>query len=203
MIEKKRKTELDIDLTIQAPVVEAPPPPPPEPEPVAKPEPIPEPAEKKPSKRKLYIIAGVSSAVVLLTVITLTVYFGTKEKTVEPPVDKKVIEVTAPKQREATNKLNNLPLKPFLLPINQNGKKGFLRVKFSLLLSNMDAVVEVEENLSLMRETIYLFAKQHEPDDFKRSGKRDETIETLRRLLDRSLQNGRVKNIMITEFTLL
>lgn len=199
MIEKKRKTELDIDLTIQPPVAETPPPP----EPVAKPEPAPEPAAKKPSKRKLYIIAGVSSAVVLLAVITAAVFFGTKEKTVEPVIETKVIEVTADAPQKPMKELNNLPLEPFLLPIKQNGSKGFLRVKFSLLLSNEDAVVEVEENLSLMRETIYLFAKRKELDDFKPSGRRNETMQTLRRLLDRSLQNGRVKNIMITEFTLL
>lgn len=201
MIDRKRKTELDIDLSVQPPAVEAPSAP--KPEPVAEPEPDTEPAAKKPSKRKLYIIAGVSSAVVLLVAVTATVYFGTKEKTVEPVIETKLVEVTAEAPQAVIKKFNNLALEPFLLPIKQNGDKGFLRVTFSLLLSNADAVTEVEENLPLMRETIYLFAKRHKPDDFKPTGKRKETLQTLQRLLDRSLQNGRVKNILITEFTLL
>jgi len=207
MIEKKRKTELDIDPTLQPPEVEAqaqaqpPPTPPPEPEPVQEPET--EPVKTKPSRRKLYIIAGVSSAVVLLAVVGLAVYFGVGQKTAERKTEEKAVEVTAAAPVVPKKELNNLPLEPFILPITDNNGKGFLRVKFSLLLSNADAVGEVEENLSLMRETIYLFAMQREPDDFKPSGRRDETIQTLRRLLDRSLQNGRVEDVMITEFTIL
>jgi len=205
MIEKKRKTELDIDSTIQPPEVEAPPPPPPPPPP--EPEPVPEsetePVKTKPSKRKLYIIAGVSSAIVLLAAITLAVYFGAAQETAERETEEKAVEVTAAAPTVPKKELNNLPLEPFILPIMDNNRKGFLRVKFSILLSNADAVGEVEENLSLIRETIYLFAKQREPDDFMPTGRRDETIQTLRRLLDRSLQNGRVEDVMITEFTLL
>ncbi|MFQ5431785.1 MAG: flagellar basal body-associated protein FliL [Nitrospinota bacterium] len=200
MIEKKRKTELDIDLTIQSPVVEAPPPPPPEPEPV----PEPEPAKAKPSRRKLYIIAGVSSVTALLAVIALAVYFGAAQETAEKVPEEKPVEVTAAAVPTAPMKeLNNLPLEPFILPIIYNNRKGFVRIKFSLLLSNTDAASEVEENLSLMRESIYLFAKQRELGDFKPTGKRNQTIQTLRRLLNRSLQNGRVEDVMITEFTLL
>lgn len=213
MIEKKRKTELDIDSTVQPPEAEAPPPPPPPPK---EPEPAPadatapetetetETVKSKPSRRKLFIIAGVSSAVVVLAAVSLAVYFGGTKEKVEPKIEEKTVEVAAAAAPIVPiRKLNNIPLKPFLLPVMDNNRKGFLRVKFSLLLSNADAVGEVEENLSLMRETIYQFAKLRDLDDFKPTGKRDETIRTLRRLLDRSLQNGRVEDVMITEFTLL
>ncbi len=208
MIEKKRKTELDIDSTVQPPEAETPPPPPPEPEP----EPGPAPAaasetetvKSKPSRRKLFIIAGVSSAMVLLAVIALALYFGGTQEKAEPKIEEKTVEVAVVAAPIAPiRELNNIPLEPFLLPVTDNNRKGFLRVKFSLLLSNADAVSEVEENLSLMRETIYQFAKLRDLDDFKPTGRRDETIRTLRRLLDRSLQNGRVEDVMITEFTLL
>ena len=196
MIEKKRKTELDIDSTLQPPEAEAAPPPPPpkEPEPVPADAPAPETetVKSKPSRRKLFIIAGVSSAVVVLAAVSLAVYFGGTEEKVEPKTEEKTVEVTdvaAP--IVPIRKLNNIPLEPFLLPVMDNNRKGFLRVKFSLLLSNADAVGEVEENLSLMRETIYQFAKLRDLDDFKPTGRRDETIRTLRRLLDRSLQSGR------------
>ena len=200
MAGKTRKTELDIDLTIQPPVAPPPPPPKPEPEPVVEPEPAPEPIEKKPSKLKFYIIAALSSALLLLVVITAAIYFGTAKKTSQQVIEEKPLPVTA---TAPPKELNNLPLKPFFLPITQNNRKGFLRVKFSLLLSNGDTLVEAEENLLLIRETIYQFAKRHEPDDFKPTGKRDETMQKLRQLLDRSLQNGRVENILITEFILL
>ena len=210
MIEKKRKTELDIDSTVQPPEAEAPPPPPPEQEPAPESAPVSDkkPVKSKPSRRKLFIIAGLSSAVVLLAAISLAVYFGATQETaeqkiVEQKTEEKTVEVVAAAPTAPVKELNNLPLEPFLLPVTENNRKSFLRIQFSLLLTNADAAGEVEENLSLMRETIYLFAKQREPDDFKPVGKRVETIQALRRLLDRSLQSGRVKDIMITEFTLL
>jgi flagellar basal body-associated protein FliL len=102
---------------------------------------------------------------------------------------------------EQVKVVNNLPLEPFILPVEHKDGKGFLRIKYSLLLSNIDAVAEVEENLPLMRETIYLFTKGRKPDDFAAPGKKDETVAALKRLLNRYIQNGRVDNIMITEFT--
>jgi hypothetical protein len=81
----KRKTELDIDLTAQLPVIEEKEEPlQPPPELAAEPEPRPsgEPAEKKPSRLKLYVSAGLVSAAALLSAVTLAVYLGGEKKPV-------------------------------------------------------------------------------------------------------------------------
>ena len=199
----KRKTELDIDPSLELPGLEldevakkeesAAQPPPPKPEPAVTAKAAPEPVEKKGSKRTIYIVAGLLSAVVLAGGVSLAVFFGADEKPPVPKIEKVVEKKPAPKL------VSNMDLDPFILPIDQIDGKNFLRIKFSLSLSSEDAVAEVEENLPSMRETIYRFTKQREIDEFMSPDIKHNTMLELGRLLDRKLQSGRVKEVHITE----
>ena len=212
---KKRKTELDIDTSfqIETPEVEveeaeAPPPPLEEPVEEASPEETEE-TEKKPSRRNIYIIAGLAVAVIALAGITYSVIFGGSlpEETVteKETMDETTIEdeTAAPETVVPLIPLHNITLEPFILPIGDGEGGGFFQIRFTLELSNEDAVAEVEENLSILRESIFVFLKRHKVEDFTKPSKRKDTILSLTRQLDRSLQNGRVNAVLVTELKIL
>lgn len=202
---KDRKTELDVDPKLQdtqlGEKLEASP----ETEPEAK-----APEVKKRSKLKLYIIVGLIATVLALGVLTafLLLKDGEKpqvelEKSGEEklPEEEKLLELELSMPPQKVKKLNNLLLEPFTISISEPGGKRFMRVTFSLQLSNGDAVSEVEENLVIMREAVYLFIRNRKASDFMVPENRVKTLSTLKRLLDRSIQNGRVEEVLITELS--
>lgn len=208
---EKRKTELDLDTTTKAvetgaipqetaetaPVTEKPPE-----------EKAPE-VEKKPFERKkLFIIAGAAAAVILVAVIGVLLLTGEKkvEKVVEAKVETPEEELEPepepePVKLEPLKKLHNLSLEPFLINYETKGKGQFLKISLAMELSNKEAVAEVDENLVLVRDSIFFFIKGKSLKDFTIPLKRKETLQELKRLLDRSVQNGRVNDVLITELT--
>ena len=90
-------------------------------------------------------------------------------------------------------------LEPFTVPYEENGKKQIMYAQFSLNLSNKDAMSEIEENIVVMREAIYIYISRREKGDFADEKKRAEILDDLKNLLDRSLLNGRVQDVLITQ----
>ncbi len=211
---KTRKTELDVDDSIAQKV------PIPEPE-VKKEAPPPEPGKKeeKPERKKLaprlkiLIIAGLVSAVIIMAGITALLVFGDSKKTEEPVAE--VVEPEPepepelepepepePKPEIELKKLENFHMEPFMITYNTRQGEQFLRIGFVLQLSNKEAKAEIDQNLVIVRDAIFFFLKRRELKDFNVLKRKKELLLELKRLLDRSIQNGRVDKVMITEMNI-
>jgi len=206
---KKHKTELDVDPT-SIPVAEE------EVEESPKPSPVKFEAEgeegeeeskpkRKLTKKAIIILAvGISGFLSLIATIVAGYFYFSKE---EEPVAQQVVEPAKPEPVQKApvtfEKMINLGLEPFIIPIEKNGEKHFWRIAFSIQLSNEETIDEIEENSSIIREAIFLFLTTHEIEDFSDQKKRSRTIYDMEILLDRSLQTGRVKSITITEFNIM
>lgn len=199
---KIRKTELDVEPMLEQAAQEKKSEPP---KPEKKPEKTRAPT-KKSSRLKLYVIAGLAVSVLMLGALALFLMSGEEKPAaeVDETADEELLHEEVEDQPAVeVKKLNNLVLEPFTLQSGKSGGGSLMRVGFSLQLSSEDAVAEVEENLVIIRETIYLFLKRHNTENFTIPKKRMETITDLKRLLDRSVQNGRVEDVMITELNIL
>ncbi len=206
---KKRKTELDIDSGIAQKV--------PQPEvkeeapPAAAPEP--EEEEEKPEKKKLtprlkiIIIAGLVLTVIIMAGITAMLVSGGDEKPEEPVAEVVEPELEPepepePEPEIELKKLDNLLMEPFLLTFDAPQGEQFLRIGIVLQLSNKEAIAEIDQNLVIVRDAIFFFLKRKELNDFNVLKRKKEMMLELKRLLDRSIQNGRVDKVMITEMTI-
>ncbi len=193
---KKRKTELDVDPSAAM-----------EPEPEPQPEPLKEeePKEEEPkklSKKKIIIIA---SGVAVLIVLIVVGFIFTEP---EPPPKKEVqkeaeLELPEPPSIKDIVPLINITFEPFILPFTQNGEEHFWQIAISLQLSSEDALDEMEHNLVIFREAIYLFLREKNKNDFLNPKKRKEILFNLKVLVDRSLQNGQVDRVLVTKFKVL
>ncbi len=69
--------------------------------------------------------------------------------------------------------------------------------------SNKEAKAEVDQNLVIVRDAVFFFIKNRPAKDFTVPKRRKDTLLELKRLLDRSVQNGRVQAVLITEFNII
>lgn len=198
-MEEERKTELDVDPELQNTPQEQKVDAPPETEKEAG-----APAVKKRPRLKLYIIAGLVATMLALSGFAVSLLLRESEK---PQVEtsqndeEELLEVEVSTPPKKLQKLNNFSMEPFILSTGKQGSKRFMRIKFSLQLSSNDAIAEIEENLAIMRETVYLFIRNRGAGNFTIPENRVETLNDLKRLLDRSIQNGLVEKVMITELS--
>lgn len=199
-MDEERKTELDVEPatpkdTQQEQEAQAPP------ETEKK---VEAPTAKKRSRLKIYIIVGLLATALALGVFVISLLL-TQGKTAEVKpsqnVEEELLELGIPTPTAEVEQLKNLLMEPFVISTGGPGSKQFMRIRFSLQLSNEDAITEVKENLDIMREAVYLFVRNRGASDFTIPESRVETLKTLKRILDRSIQNGRVERVMITELS--
>jgi len=206
-VAEKRKTELDVDPTAaieeEAPQEE-----------VSTEETPAEESEETPklkSKKRIIIIGGVVAIVIITGVILFFVVGGEKEPsptdevktdTAKGAEGEKEIVLPPVKKFVKAKKLINFPMEPFTLFFTENKTKGIFRIRFELQLSNKEVVNEMAENLITFRNTIFVYLKEHTKEDFIDPEKRQKSLDEIRVLLDRSLQNGQVLAVLITESNL-
>jgi flagellar basal body-associated protein FliL len=224
MAEKKRKTELDIEGITPGKPPEPPPPPPPE-------EPPPPPVEeekhdekpKSKGNKKIFVIAGAVSVVILVGVIVVVKSHKPalkeekvvqkekeKEKEKEKPKEQakpeKKHEAPKPPEKKpeqpAFEKVNNLAMEPFILTQKTKEGEKFLRVAFTLQINSEDGVAEAKENMALIRKGILFYLGTKDKNEILDEDGRQAILKDLKYNIDKSLQNGRVVAVLITEFNI-
>ncbi|MEE8483837.1 MAG: flagellar basal body-associated FliL family protein, partial [Nitrospinota bacterium] len=156
---------------------------------------------------KIIIIAGLVLTVIIMAGITAMLVSGGDEKPEEPVAEVVEPELEPepepePEPEIELKKLDNLLMEPFLLTFDAPQGEQFLRIGIVLQLSNKEAIAEIDQNLVIVRDAIFFFLKRKELNDFNILKRKKEMMLELKRLLDRSIQNGRVDKVMITEMTI-
>lgn len=188
---KTRKTELDIDLDLKIeekakknPVVEAPPPP-----------------EKKGGKKKFnpkFKLLAILSSVFFIIITSVAIYYWPEKKAPEPekPAEAVVESVTF-------SKTPQYKFEPFFLPVKtKNTKNVFLKVAFSLELSNELVITEIEQNSAILRANLSFLFNKKSLSDLKSDPDRKKLAREIKNILNRSFQKGTVKKVYFTQFFL-
>ena len=134
------------------------------------------------SNKKLLMLFG-GGALVLLIAIGAGVYFmiwGTEEEVV--PIEEEQAEKEIKEEETSViEKVNIYKLKPFFLPVRENGKETgrFLSLSANLLLSNSVLNKDLNKVLPLVRKNIYGILRRKRPSDF--TLKRANTEERIKR----------------------
>lgn len=190
---KTRKTELDIDLDLKIeeevkkdPEVEAPPPPP-------------EKKEIKGFSSKFKLIALLSS-IFLIIILSLVIYsfisYRPKKKAPEPEKPAEVESVTF-------SKTPQYQFEPFFLPVKtKKDKKVFLKVAFSLELSNELVITEIEQNSAILRANLSFLFNKKSLSDLQSDPDKKKLTQEIINILNRSFQKGTVKKVYFTQFFL-
>jgi flagellar FliL protein len=150
--------------------------------------------EKPYRTKKLHLI----SITILLIVILFSgiIYFLPTAK--DPESNK-----SSTKKQVAFKKYPQYQFAPFFIPIDtKNGQDVFLKVSFSLELSNEKVIKKIEKIVVPLRADIsFLLNKKRLSDLESISGKKKLSLE-IRNVINRSLQNGKVNKIYFTQFFL-
>lgn len=190
---KKRKTELDVDLDLKLKditkeeIEEA----------VEKP---PEEEEKGPRFQlkalppKILILIGSLLFVAILIISGIIYYLSREEPTpeLEEPAKEEAIELP---------KVPQYQFAPFFYPIKtKNNKEVFLKIAFSIDLSNELVVKEIEETIPLLRANLSILLGKKNLSDLESDPDKAKLNQEIIGVLNRSLQNGTVKKVYFTQF---
>lgn len=193
---KKRKTELDVDLEIKLEDVSKE-----EIEEVAE-KPSEEGEEKKARfklpalpPKILVLIGSLLFAAILIS--SGIIYYLSREEPVPKPEE--------PAREEAVElpKIPQFQFAPFFHPIKtKKNKEVFLKIAFSVNLSNELVVKEIEQNISLLRAKLFFMLKKKNLSDLESDTDKAKLNREIIGVLNRSLQNGTVKKVYFTQFFL-
>ncbi len=205
---KKQRTELDID-DVDFPVPSAP-----TPEPVA---PAPEEkvalVEEEPTEPKepfkitlVQILIGIIVVIVLGLIWLIFIseppapVVIVPEKTETPVTAKPApVEEVIP---DAVIKPVYL-FEPFILPLKgSKGKEKYLKISFAAEMSGEEVKSEIERNLVLVRENIYLLLRGLSERDFNNEEKRKATLINVAIAVNLSIQSGAITRALVTEITI-
>ncbi|MBI4667075.1 MAG: flagellar basal body-associated FliL family protein [Nitrospinae bacterium] len=201
---KKRRTELDIDQEFLAEEKKPEPPPPAPPPPEKKPE---EPKHhRKINKVKLLMItgAGVAAIVVLGLIIwvAVTFIFAGENEAQAPEAPPAPPPQEAPKTPEGGGVNQALyVLEPFFVPLpgKDGAPGGFVRIQFSLEISDPDVKGDLDRNVTLVRENVFFILRGKSREDFKGAEKLGQLSVDVAIAINRSIQSGGVTKALITE----
>lgn len=193
---KTRKTELDIDFDIKTEEIAQ--------EQVEEVQKAPEEEKKKkpapkfklPALSQKVLILLITSVLGILLLVSGIIYFWYKAQL--PVPEKPMVK----KEPIIIKKIPQYQFAPFFLPIKTNSEDYFLKIAFSLDLSSELAVKEIEQNVALLRGNLsFLLGKKSLKDLRSDSYKTKLSLEIIN-MMNRSLQNGTVKNVYFTQFFL-
>lgn len=187
---KKRKTELDIDLDLKVEEI---------PEtPVEEAKPPEEEKKKKPRfKFKLLPVLSASLILILIVIISGIIYYYRLPQ--EAPEPKK----QAAEEPVSFTRIPQYQFEPFFLPVKtKNNKEVFLKIAFSLELSNELVIREIEQNSAILRANLSLLFNKKSLSDLKSDPDKKRLSQEIINILNRSFQKGTVKKVYFTQFFL-
>jgi len=186
---KFRKTELDVDI-ISEPEPEK------EPERRAEPETVEkEERTRKPLPvKKILIFSAIAVLIILLISGTIII------RNITTHEEEEVVVRTPP----PVTAIHLDGLAPFFLPVKDAaGKDRFLKIGLTLDLSGPDLTNEIQKNLVILRENIYLLLKKKNISQLRSGDRRKKMVVEIKNTLNMALQTGTINAVYVTELIIL
>jgi flagellar basal body-associated protein FliL len=205
MTKKKRRTELDIDDDIlgeeEAEPEESPaeaPPPSPSPPTDAAP-------KRKINRSKLLLVGGIALGGFVLAAATtwgVLTYLAADD---EPEAGSTPIPTVTPTPAPAPPPAQNVKpipatyeFQPFLIPTRDGPDVSFASIRLAVEMTGPEVSKEIDRNLVLVRENIYMVLSEIRIADFDDPDKRKRILVDVAIAVNRSIQSGAAMNTMVT-----